>query len=269
MGSLPSVLKHKRGHAYILEGNAEEALSLGRVFAKGLNCLDCEDQDATPCGKCLSCRVFESGNHPDIFYVKGTKATGIGVDDVRDQIVMAMTTQPFRYKYKVFIVDKAETLTPAAQNALLKTIEEPASYGVFLFLAAHVHTLLPTLLSRCVLVKLGQQLKAADAEHETLAEEIAGGISRLDILDTMALYRRFEPYKESRESMSQLLDMLYLAYAKRITQAAISHEPANMLWFDSIKAIQHTKQVLTQNGNFQLAVELMLLRLSGNKKELV
>ncbi|MCL2527470.1 MAG: hypothetical protein FWE42_03545 [Defluviitaleaceae bacterium] len=262
MGGLPSVLKNKRGHAYILEGEATETLALGQAFAKGLNCL--ASQEVNPCGQCLSCRVFESGNHPDIFYVKGTKTTGIGVDDVRDQIVMAMTTQPFRYKYKIFIVDKAETLTPAAQNALLKTIEEPAHYGVFLFLATGVHTLLPTLMSRCVLVKLGETAKTPNAEHEALAEEIAGNINRMDILETLALYRRFEPYKESRESMTQQLDMLYLAYARRISQAASKGEPQCKQWHDSISAVQHTKQVLAQNGNFQLAVEMMLLRLSGN-----
>jgi len=269
MGDLPSALKHNRGHAFILEGEASKVMAAGRAFAKGLNCLEANKangpDNTNACGHCLSCRVFESGNHPDVFYVKGTKTTGIGVDDVRDQVIQAMTTQPFRYKYKVFLVEKAETLTPAAQNALLKTIEEPASYGVFLFLCAHVHTLLPTLLSRCVLVRLGEKLAPPDKEHESLAEEIAGSITGMDILETMGLYRRFEPYKESRESMAQVLDMLYLSYARRISQAGARNEPASKLWFDSIAAIQHTKQVLAQNGNFQLGVELMLLRLSGNK----
>jgi len=267
MGELPGVLKHNHGHSYILEGEASERLALGRAFAKGLNCINCIEGPKDACNQCLSCRVFESGNHPDIFYVKGTKATGIGVDDVRDQIVMEMTTQPFKYKYKVFIIDKAETLTPAAQNALLKTIEEPAPYGVFLFLATHVHTLLPTLLSRCALVKLREKEAVPEAEHKALAEEIAGSISGLDILETMALYRRFEPFKESRESMTKLLDMLYLTYGKKITQAATNNEQLQGLWFDSIAAIQYTKQVLAQNGNFQLAVELMLLKLSSNLKE--
>ena len=263
MGRLPSALSAYTSHAYIIEGEADERLSLGYSFAKGLNCLE---GPGDACDHCLSCRVFESGNHPDIFYVVGTKTTGIGVEDVREQLVQEMATQPFKYKYKIFIVDKAENLTPAAQNALLKTIEEPAPYGVFLFLATHVHTLLPTLLSRCVLVKLGEKLREPDLEQEALAEEIADNIAHMDILDTLALYKRFEQYKESRESMAQMLDMLYLSYSRRIKQGVARSEAANKLWFDNISAIQHTKQILAQNGNFQLAVELLLLKLNGIKE---
>ena len=263
MSEFPIALRGSVGHAYILEGGLTNRLAIGNAFAKRLNCMTKGIDLTSACDECLSCRVFESGNHPDIFFVKGTKATGIGVDDVRQQIIMPMVTQPFKYKYKIFIVDKAETLTPAAQNALLKTIEEPASYGVFLFLAAHVHTLLPTLLSRCILVKLGEKDIMPDMEAQALAEEIAEIVADMDVLETMALYRRFEPYKESRESITNLLDMLYLSYARRITQAAVAGKDENPLWYDSIAAIKHTKQVLAQNGNFQLAVELMLLKLSG------
>jgi len=83
----------------------------------------------------------------------------------------------------------------------------------------------------------------------------------------MALYRRVEPYKESRESAGQLLDMLYLSYAKRITQASATGNIINKTWFDSTAAIRQTKQALAQNGNFQLAIELMLLKLNGKIKE--
>ena len=260
MDEFTNAIRGTIGHAYILEGTPVDRLALGRAFAMGLNCLDGQ-QDA--CGQCLSCRIFESGNHPDIFLVTGTKATGIGVDDVRDQIVLPMATQPFKYKYKVFIIDKAETLTPAAQNALLKTIEEPAPYGVFIFLAAHIQTLLPTLLSRCVLIKLGEKLIEPDAELQTLAEEIALTIAGLDVFETMVLYRRFESYKESRESAQHLLDMLYLSYANRIKQAVGKGNTIPKIWYDSVAAIQHAKQMLTLNGNYQLTIELMLLKLNG------
>jgi len=265
MGEFPIALKGAVGHAYILEGTPADRLTLGHAFAKSLNCMAAYPSGtlASACGECISCRVFESGNHPDIFFVVGTKTTGIGVDDVRNQVVLPMITQPFKYKYKIFILDKAETLTPAAQNALLKTIEEPAPYGVFLFLAAHVHTLLPTLLSRCVLVKLGESLLTPDVELQALAEEIVSTIADMDILEAMALYRRIEPYKESRETIAQLLDMLYLIYGKRITQAASEGNTVHPIWYDSVAVIQHTKQVLAHNGNFQLSIELMLLKLTS------
>jgi len=272
MAEFPVILRGTVSHAYILVGGFSDRLAIGYAFAKWLNC-QAKDTCLTnqACGLCLSCRVFESGNHPDIFNVTGTKATGIGVDDVRDRIVSQMATQPFKYKYKIFIVDKAETLTPAAQNALLKTIEEPAPYGVFLFLAAHAHTLLPTLLSRCVMVKLGEKANTSDSnlpdkEAQALADEVALTIKEMDVLEVMALYRRFEPYKESRESIANLLDMLYLSFARRITQAVAKGEEVHHIWYDNIAVVQHTKQVLSQNGNFQLAIELMLLKLSGMKE---
>jgi len=257
MDQLPNALKNRTGQAYILVGEAAERLALGRFYAKTLNCLE-NSMDA--CGHCLSCRVFESGNHPDIFFISGTKTTGIGVEDVRNQIVQEMATSPFKYKYKVFIIDNAETLTPAAQNALLKTIEEPAPYGVFLFLATHIHSFLPTVLSRCITIKLEEKFVVSD--HEVFAEDLASSITNMDIIETLALYKRFEPYKESRESMSELLDMLYLAYGKRIRKTIAKNESQNSHWFGCIATIQNTKQILSQNGNFQLAVELMLLKLS-------
>jgi len=257
MGELPGALLNAVGQAFIIEGEASHAI--GRVFAKGLNC---QADGRIACNSCLSCRIFESGNHPDIQYVKGSKS--IGVDDVREQIVAPMMSKPHSYKYKIFIVDKAQTLTPAAQNALLKTIEESASYGVFLFLAAHTHTMLPTLLSRCVLVKLQEDAKKKPPiEIQAMAEEIAEGVAKMDILETMSLYRRIEPYKENKESVSQLLDMLSLAYSKKITKAITSGNTPHKLWFDSLAAIRHTKRVLDRYGNFQLAIELMLLKLNN------
>ena len=260
----PNAFKNTVGQAYVLELDGADRLAYGQAFAKGLNCLkpDPARSHDSACGHCLSCRVFESGNHPDTHYVTGARS--IGVDDVREQIVMPMMTQPHSYRYKVFVADKAETLTPAAQNALLKTIEEPAPYGVFIFAVSHTHTLLPTLMSRCVLVKLKEEAKPPEAELYALAEEISSNIAKLDIIETMALYKRFEQYKDTKESVMQILDMLTASNAKKITQATTNGNQPDKLWFDSIQAISHTKRALTQNGNFQLALELMLLKMSGN-----
>jgi len=244
-------------HAYIWEAeNAHE-------FAKGLNCINNELGDITliennsPCN-CISCRVFESGNHPDTIYVTGTKSGSIGVDDVREQIILPMATKPFRYKYKVFIVENAETLTPQAQNALLKTIEEPAPYGVFLFVCKHIHNFLPTLMSRCIR-KRGRdnEIIAISSELETLANEIFSTIEGKDIFDAFIMYHRLEPYKESKETLQNILSLLYRFYGQRIAQ---SPHPS---LFKSIDAIVKTKKILSQNGNTQLALELLLLDLSN------
>ncbi|MCL2501277.1 MAG: hypothetical protein FWE90_13220 [Defluviitaleaceae bacterium] len=257
-------MKHQ-GHAYVIEGESG-LLETANAFAKALNCLEGGE---TACGTCISCRVFESGNHPDTLYVTGTKPASIGVGDVRGQIIVQMATKPFNYKYKVFIVDKAETLTPAAQNALLKTIEEPAPYGVFLLLTTQVEAMLPTVLSRCVVIKQRSEtasearLVGADPEMQALARQIVDTAHGLDVIQAMDMYGKFEPYKESKESAQALLDMLYAGYGQRIRESA-SHNPRDTRALGAIKAITHTKRILSQNGNYQLAIELMLLKISGN-----
>jgi len=247
--------------SYILTGEPEQTRAYAMNMAKTLNCLAGNE---VPCGECLSCRVFDSGNHPDTVFVTGTKASGIGVDDVREQIIMPIATKPFKYKYKVFVINKAETLTPAAQNALLKTIEEPAPYGVFLFAAPHAHNFLPTVLSRCTLRKLNNSPtnKSPDADLATLAKEIADTVHEKDMLGVFALYRRFEPYKDSKETLQELLSLIYGCYGKKITNAVRQNQSPSKAWFNATQAIARTKQVLSQNGNTQLAIELMLVKLN-------
>jgi DNA polymerase III delta prime subunit len=245
-------------HAYVIEGDAG-LLDNANAFAKTLNCLE---NGETACGACVSCRVFASGNHPDTLYVTGTKATSIGVDDVREQIIEQMATKPFHYKYKVFIINKAETLTPAAQNALLKTIEEPAPYGVFLLLTKNIEAMLETVLSRCTVMKEkpladgGTPFLSDNPEMADLARKVIDTAHTLDIVDAMMLYKSFEPYKESKESAQALLDMLYTGFGKKIREAPARQQTA-------VKAITQTKEILSQNGNFQLAIELMLLKING------
>jgi len=249
-------------HAQILVGDSDTVRSHARVLAKGANCLQ-NMESKTPCGGCTSCKLFEAGNHPDTFYVTKTKQS-IGVDDVREQIVAPMSTKPFAYSYKVFIVDKAETLTPAAQSALLKTIEEPAPYGLFLFLAAHSHNFLPTILSRCHLHKLSSDTSTApNPELQALAQEIADSAHNLDILDAFQMYRRFEQYKESKETLQELLDLIYHAFGKKISDSARAKQQPKQEWLNATSAITHAKNVLSQNGNTQLAVELMLMDMTS------
>jgi DNA polymerase III delta prime subunit len=249
------VIKDKLGHAYIMEGETG-LLEAANAFAKGLNCLEGGE---VACNGCISCRVFESGNHPDTLYVTSTKTAGIGVDDVREQVVRQMATKPFSYKYKVFIINKAETLTPAAQNALLKTIEEPAPYGVFLLLTTQIEVMLPTVLSRCVTVRIDaiKDVEAPSEEMQALVREVVETAHTLDIIGAMNIYKKFEPFKESKESVQGLLDMLYMGFGQRIRTT----QGKNAL--KAAKAITKTKEILSQNGNFQLAIEMMLLKING------
>ena len=143
---------HKVSHAYILAGEAGMGRkSLAHAFALTLLC---EKGGSQPCMNCHACKQVLSGNHPDLIHVTHEKPGSIGVDDIREQINDTIMIRPYSSYYKVYIVDDAEKMTIQAQNALLKTIEEPPSYAVIILLTINEDLFLPTILSRCVQLKL-------------------------------------------------------------------------------------------------------------------
>lgn len=142
----------KISHAYILDG--EEGMGKNLLAAAFAQMLECEKGGTEPCGVCHSCKQAQSGNQPDIIRVTHEKANSIGVDEIRAQLCSDIMIRPYSSPYKIYIVDEAEKLTVQAQNALLKTIEEPPAYGVILLLTSNSDAFLPTILSRCVTLKL-------------------------------------------------------------------------------------------------------------------
>ena len=147
-----AVENNRVSHAYILNGERGSGKKmLANLFAMTLLC---ETGDNEPCGKCHSCKQAESGNHPDIIRVTHEKPNSISVDDIRTQVNNTVDIKPYQGPYKIYIIPQADMMTPQAQNAILKTIEEPPSYAVFLLLTENAETLLPTINSRCVMLKL-------------------------------------------------------------------------------------------------------------------
>lgn len=138
-------------HAYLFQG--EEGVgkeALARTFAAGLQCQS-ESADK-PCKECVSCRQMESGNQPDVIWVTREKAS-LGVDEIREQLCNTMDIKPFSSPYKIYLVPEAEKMTEAAQNALLKTIEEPPEYGIVILMTSNISALLPTIQSRCLTIE--------------------------------------------------------------------------------------------------------------------
>jgi len=135
-------------HAYLFQG--EEGVgkeALARTFAAGLQCQS-ESADK-PCKECVSCRQMDSGNQPDVIWVTREKAS-LGVEEIREQLCNRMDIKPFSSPYKIYLVPEAEKMTEAAQNALLKTIEEPPEYGIVILMTSNISALLPTIQSRCL-----------------------------------------------------------------------------------------------------------------------
>lgn len=147
-----AIASDKVSHACILNGPDKSGkMMLAEAFAAALQC---EKHGVNACGECRFCKQAESKNQPDILYVTHDKPNTIGVDDIRRQLNDDIALKPYAGKYKVYIVDEAEKMNVQAQNALLKTIEEPPSYGVILLLTSNADAFLPTILSRCVRLDL-------------------------------------------------------------------------------------------------------------------
>ncbi|MBR3039523.1 MAG: DNA polymerase III subunit delta [Lachnospiraceae bacterium] len=139
-------------HAYLLVGERRSGRTmLAKAFAKAILC---EGEGRKPCNCCLSCLQVEEGSHPDLVYVTHEKPNSIGVDDIRQGVNEDIILKPYRGTKKVYIVEEAEKMTAQAQNALLKTMEEPPSYAVILLIATTADAMLQTILSRSVLLPI-------------------------------------------------------------------------------------------------------------------
>lgn len=142
----------KVSHAYILNGPDKSGkMLLAEAFAAALQC---EKQQEEPCMECRSCKQAAGRNHPDIIYVTHEKPNTLSVEDIRTQLNEDIVLKPYSSSYKIYIVDEAEKMNVQAQNALLKTIEEPPAYAVILLLTTNADGFLPTILSRCVRLDL-------------------------------------------------------------------------------------------------------------------
>lgn len=141
-----SVSINKIAHAYLFAGPAGTGkTSMAKLMAKAINCT-CEDVNQRPCNQCDACVQASKDNNPDIIEIDA--ASNNGVDQIRD-IIDQVKYPPLESKYKVYIIDEVHMLSTGAFNALLKTLEEPPSYVVFILATTEPHKVLPTIISRC------------------------------------------------------------------------------------------------------------------------
>lgn len=147
-----AIAENKVSHAYIINGERNAGKEfIARIFAMTLQC---EKGGTEPCNECHSCKQALSHNQPDIVYISHEKPNTIGVEDIRGQINNDIGIKPYSSPRKIYIMNEGEKMTPQAQNALLKTLEEPPEYAVILILTDNVEALLPTIISRCVVLNM-------------------------------------------------------------------------------------------------------------------
>lgn len=205
----------KISHAYIINGEKYAGKEfVAKVFAMALQCEERSKGNLSmvPCQKCHCCKQALSDNQPDIIKVSHEKSpNSISVDDVRDQISGNVMIKPYSSAHKIYIMPEAEKMTLQAQNALLKTLEEPPEYVVILLLTSNVNALLPTILSRCVVLNmkpvpdqlvrkyLMEEMKVTDYKADVCVAFARGNIGKAR---SLASSEEFDNVK--KEAMSML-----------------------------------------------------------------
>ena len=144
--TLQNQIKAKRiGHAYLFCGTRGTGkTTVAKIFAKAVNCLN--PADGSPCGECEMCKAISAGTSMNVIEIDA--ASNNGVDNIRE-IREEVAYRPTEGKYKVYIIDEVHMLSIGAFNALLKTLEEPPEYVIFILATTEVHKIPITILSRC------------------------------------------------------------------------------------------------------------------------
>lgn len=270
-----SIRLNRVSHAYIFHG--EDGIGknfIADIFAAALLC---EQESDEPCGICKSCMQVSGGNHPDLIHVLHEKAT-IGVEDIREQLGNDIGVKPYSSRYKIYIIDEAEKMTEAAQNALLKTIEEPPAYAVIILLTNNLNAFLPTILSRCVTLsmktvpkELVKDYLMAHCQIPDYQAEIAAAFSGGN-LGKAILYASSEEFVNRRDDVlhfvrhvDEMTMQEMVEYMKRLTQdkkAIGEYLDLMLLWYRDVllfKATKDTSQMIYKE-------ELLTIQKQAEKK---
>lgn len=287
---------NKVSHAYIINGERNAGKEfIAKTFAMALQCEN--RQDIEPCQECHSCKQAQSSNHPDIIFISHEKPGTIGVEDIRRQINSDVAIKPYSGPRKIYIMNEGEKMTVQAQNALLKTLEEPPEYAVILILTTNVDSLLPTILSRCVVLNmkpvrddqikrflmenmevpdykanicvafargnLGKaRLLAKSEEFDKVKEEaitLLKYINEMELNEIVAAIKKINEYKFD---VNDYMDILAIWYRDVLLFKA-THDANNLIFREEIQYIRKVADKSTYEG-----IELIIDALEKSKQRL-
>ena len=285
-------------HAYIINGETGSGRHmLADAFAKALECESRQQTDS--CDICKSCLQAESGNHPDIRYITHAK-TSISVDDIREQLNNDIQIKPYSGPYKIYIISDANKMTEQAQNALLKTIEEPPAYAVILLLTDNMEALLPTIQSRCVtmntkpinkediaayLVKhlsmepeqaniaagfcqgnMGKAIRFANSQDfQEMKDDTLRLLKKIDSLELAEIVEIIRGFSQKKGMINDYLDLMLLWY-RDVLMLKVTKDANLMLYQEEYHEISRQASTRTYENieNILQAIDKAKIRLNAN-----
>lgn len=256
-----SVKLNKISHAYMICG--EKGMGKKLLADRFSMLLQCEKGEDEPCMECRACKQALGRNNPDIKWIYHEKPNTISVEEVREQLINDIAIKPYSSRYKIYIIDESEKMSVAAQNAILKTVEEPPEYGVILILTESKEMMLETIQSRCVLLDVRpvlknefknyfqNKMKVPDYEIDSLVEFSAGNIGKaIKMVEN-------DDYSAMREHIISILKTL-----KNLDAASLNGK---------IKAAADYKNDM--NGYIDLVTmwfrDILIYKSTGNDKKLI
>lgn len=295
-----AIVMDKVSHAYILNGEDNSGkMMLAEAFAMTLQC---EEKGSGPCMRCRSCRQAQDHNQPDIIYI-GTgeeKPKSISVDEIRTMLNNDIVIRPYSSKYKIYIIDNAEKMNVQAQNALLKTIEEPPAYAIILLLTTNADSFLPTILSRCITLNLktveedlikehlmkkyqipdyqaevcaafaqgnvGKAIQLASSEQfNELKKDVLSMLHKSGEMEIYELTQTIKTISQYKKQIDEYLDLLTLWYRDVLYMKA-TNDVNNLIFKDEVYDIKKQAAKKTYPGieNILRAIEQARSRLKAN-----
>ena len=286
-------------HAYIINGEyGSGRQTIASALAKTIQCQSKTD-DTDACGVCTSCKQAESHNHPDIKYITHDK-TSISVNDIREQLNNDISIKPYSSEYKIYIIPDANKMTEQAQNAHLKTIEEPPVYAIIILLTENCDSLLPTIRSRCVTLtmnpvekdkictylenkfqlepeqaqiaanycqgNIGKAIRfASSSDFIEMKNQVLKLLKNLDSMDIASIIDTIKEFSTHKNDINDYLDLMLLWY-RDVLMFKVTKDANLLLYSDEYSAIseQATKRDYENIENIIAAIDKAKVRLKAN-----
>ena len=244
-------------HAYLFCGTRGTGkTTTARILAKAVNCLETED-DEVPCGHCANCMAIKEGIFMDVIEIDA--ASNNGVENIRE-LRESVKYPPAVGRKKVYIIDEVHMLSTGAYNALLKTLEEPNPGTVIFLLSENTENLIQTILSRCIIYRMGNYTINENAAEMEVPREVFQMV--LDRKYFFEIRDYLTKKVKDRKAAFALLDGLERLYREMlVTDGPCPVREEKII--EGVNYVEEARRDLQANVNYKYAIRNLILKIGG------